>query len=198
MNGLNSIPSPVDEAIKVPMLTDAFRLLASLLFLQSPTRQADGGGAFGTNYFEVISAPEESSAFSAVHRLTHLFERHTPASVRREAGEASGGAYSVRNLDASALPGPRWKGSSFTAFLQSAGLLARSGDVPATPTRPLLARHDIDLDMLSVCGKGGTMDVLDFCEVCVKVARRLWPERRDEPPAALLDAMVDGPFQSLA
>lgn len=61
IHGLNSIPSPVDEAIKVPMLTDALRLVGALHRLRSPKqpRRKPGGAwaAFGVGGMEAAGHP---------------------------------------------------------------------------------------------------------------------------------------------
>ena len=61
----------------------------------------------------------------------------------------------------------RWKGAAaFGSFLQSAGLIARGAH---GSTRSALGRPDVDLIFLSICGRGGSMGVIDFFEACVKV-----------------------------
>ena len=273
MNGLNSIPSPVDEAIKVPMLASALRLVGKEHSLRvgrrrrakpkkatraadgsaegaddeaaddeaaddtAPTAHADGpdveeaeadddgevlngagnaqpsagereaptdppsatsaarphptDGVHGTAFHAVPMGPEEG--FELISRLASLFERHTPASVRREAVDATRASRHAPLPDALAVPGPRWKGPApFGAFLSSAGILSRGAF--QAKDGGTLARPDLDLIFLAVCGKGGSMDVMDFAEACVRVAQRLWPERAGEYPSELLEALLDTYF----
>lgn len=298
MNGLNSIPSPVDEGIKVPMLASALRLVAmehSLRLGRGRRRRArpkkavaslaagvaappdggldaaaaagvdddddgmgddmanddvvgnvvgdvdaeddhDGGeedgaaeedgdrrvdevsvgegapsglqpppssaaarshptdGVHGTAFHPLPT--EEEEGFELVTRLAALFEQHTPASVRRDFADPTRANYAhAPPPEGLAVPGPRWKGPApFGAFLQSAGILARGGAAPTSKGGGRLARPDLDLIFLAVCGKGGSMDVMDFAEACVKVAQRVWPERADAHPSELLAALLDTYF----
>ena len=301
MNGLNSIPSPVDEAIKVPMLASAMRLVGKEHSLRLGRRRrakakkgtrakaaahGDAGGdeaadaananglqgreaanANGLQGREVVEAAvameaeameaEEAEAddddaledaeeeadvvapaseglpagpeplvapsaarphptdgvhstaffpvpteaedgFELLTRLARLFEKHTPASVRREAADPTRAkyAYLTPPQDALTVPGPRWKGPApFGAFLQSAGILAsRGATARSAKGGGTLARPDLDLIFLAVCGKGGSMDVMDFAEACIRVAQRLWPERADAHSSELLEALLDTYF----
>lgn len=269
MNGLNSVPSPVDEAIKVPMLADALRVVGKENHLKMGKRRAkakktkprgavagvgavvdeaeaaedkeaeedeetgdeareeeagglsaeeeavsqDGrldhpeatvrtaneadaeagagrSGVHRTGFHAVSADPAEQGDLELLTRLTALFERHTPASVRREESDPKKYATPPEGLQ---VPGPRWKGAAaFGSFLQSAGLLVRA--TPGGPTRGALGRPDVDLIFLSICGRGGSMGVLDFFEACVKVARRLWPERAESHPSELLQTLLDTYF----
>ena len=293
MNGLNSIPSPVDEAIKVPMLTSALRLVAMQHSLRlgrwrrakprnacrgthpdPPAREtavaADGGaasvaaeggaaalaaddlvggayaedpdeteadeegetrgadsrdaegegrveardgesaplpsptttaqphptgGVHGTAFYPVPT--EVGDGFELLTRLAHLFQRHTPASVRRDALDPTRANHAPP--PELAVPGPRWKGAApFGAFLQSAGILARGGGAQQAKGSGRLPRPDLDLIFLAVCGKGGSMDVMDFAEACIRVAQRLWPDRADAHPSELLVALLDTYFSDPA
>lgn len=188
INGLNSVPSPVDEAVKVPMLADSLRLVAELCAqrrLPTRPRPTDSGGVCGTNFFAVSLEPAEEESLSLLRRLARLFEVHAPAASRREAASSALPA----GQDPLAVPGLRWRGAMpFNTFLEAGGLLARAGG-GQQGTR--LHRHDADLIVLSVCGKGGSMDVHDFGEACAKVARRISPAstaHAHELLSALLDA----------
>eukprot|EP00908_Phaeocystis_cordata_P011827 Transcript_22782.p1 GENE.Transcript_22782~~Transcript_22782.p1 ORF type:complete len:592 (-),score=193.38 Transcript_22782:52-1674(-) len=166
MHGSNTMPSPVDAAIKVPMLTDALRVVGELHGLPTapPPPPADGGGvadrvggAFGTNFFEVCEGEGPSlPGLDTLQALGRAFERHSPSDALRCATLA---------IDP-ALPGPRWKSMAFAKFVQTAGLVGGAG----------LSRADVDLIFITVCGKGGTMDVMDFFEACGRVASRLHPD----------------------
>jgi len=257
MNGLNSIPSPVDEAIKVPMLAAALRVVAHERGLRarrrrkrqaaephsevddapdelpapgkpSPGRTADdatddatddamddgaddgadagadaamddvarfaSGGAHGTGFYELPIDAEDEEGFALISRLTALFVRHTPPSVRRE--ESGPRVRSMASSDPLAVPGPRWKGTApFVSFLQAGGLLPKGFGGGLLP-KASLSRPDVDIIVLSVCGKGGSMDVVDFSEACAKVARRVWPDRADAHPSELLIAFLDTFFPS--
>jgi hypothetical protein len=197
MNGLNSVPSPVDEAIKVPMLTDALRVVAGLRGLKVKSRAGgDAGGFGGTGFYEVPTDGELlGGGFDLIEGITRLFEQHTPPSARREEAVLGASGYA---RDPDKLPGPRWRGAAaFTSFLQAAGLVARPGGaaaatpLAAAPAPRTLARHEVDLIVLAVCGKGGSMDLVDFAEACVGAARRIWPERKGEHASALLAALVE-------
>jgi len=257
LNGLNSIPSPVDEAIKVPMLAAALQVVAKEcgLRVRRPRKPKKGmrakgtaaagsaadadadaadadtdadddgrdeygsggresgpgsvakdteasaddddarfatGGVYGTGFYEVMASDEAAKeGFELLTRLTTLFVEHTPPSVRREEADPS----RVRSLppsDSLAVPGPRWKGAAaFVSFLQAGGVLPKGFGGGGALKRP-----DVDIIVLSVCGKGGSMDVLDFCEACAKVARRLWPDRADDHPSELLNELLDTYFPS--
>jgi len=270
LNGLNSIPSPVDEAIKVPMLAAALRVVAKERGLcvrrrtkktrRAPAGRAKGradgvveeveaeaveaiaaecmqvemeddgateadvddddargeltvqreasglrraaedapdgaerfaaGGAHGTAFYEVPTDEEAAEGFALLMRLTDLFVRHTPPSVRREEGDPR--ARAMASADPLAVPGPRWRGTApFVSFLQAGGVLAKGFAGSGSLSRP-----DVDIIVLSICGKGGSMDVLDFCEACAKVARRVWPDRTGAHPSELLTALLDTYFPS--
>ena len=73
----------------------------------------------------------------------------------------------------------------------STGGTPRSGGGSSQLTRP-----DVDIVVLSVCGKGGSMDVIDFCEACAMVARRVWPDRANAHPSELLAAFLDTYYPS--
>jgi hypothetical protein len=144
----------------------------------------DAGGVHGTSFHEVLIDGDDEDDLELLMRLQALFAQHTPAAARRE--EA---ARPYTPSEPFALPGARWRGASpFASFLQAGGLLARGGSGSA---RGGLQRHDVELIVLSVCGKGGWMDVLDFAEACAKVAHRLAPEGTDTPTAELLSALLE-------
>lgn len=254
MNGLNSIPSPVDEAIKVPMLAAALRVVAHERGLRARRRRKEhaaephsevddasdepptpgkpslghtagdatddamddgaddgagadadaamddvarfaSGGAHGTGFFELPIDAEDEEGFTLISRLTALFVRHTPPSVRRE--EVDPRVRSMASSDSLAVPGPRWKGTApFVSFLQAGGLLPKGFGGAALLPKGSLSRPDVDIIVLSVCGKGGSMDVVDFSEACAKVARRVWPDRADAHQSELLIAFLDTFFPS--
>ena len=140
---------------------------------------------------------EKRERLELLTRLTALFDKHMPASARREHDGRGGGAYNSAS-ESLAVPGPRWKGAgTFGAFLQSAGLLQARGVASAKANRggTALARPDVDLVYLAVCGKNGAgMDVIDFMEALVKVAKKLWPDRGDSHPSELLQSLLDAYF----
>ena len=65
--------------------------------------------------------------------------------------------------------------STWARFLQSAGL---AGGHRASAVAAGLAGPDAELIFKSVCGKGGTMDVLDFAEALGRVAARVYSTHR--------------------
>lgn len=183
--GSNSMPSPVDEAIKVPMLEDVLRVVGAARGLStSRDRTNDSGGAAGTHFFEVRPDEDDEASLRILRRLARLFERHTPPSARREATDPRAAAQ-YASSDPFGVPGPRWRGpaSPFAAFLQTVDLVQARGASGAATARGALARHDVELIVLSVCGKGGTMDVLTFSEACARVAVRRWPEEGSQSAA---------------
>jgi hypothetical protein len=52
---------------------------------------------------------------------------------------------------------------------------ARAETPGAAGMREGLSSHEAEQIFLSICGKGGTMDVVDFAEACARVARRVLP-----------------------
>jgi len=192
MNGLNSIPSPVDEAIKVPMLEDALRVVAACSRLRATAREGDAGGAYGTSFFEVDADPNDAAALTLLQRLWKLFEQHTPAAARREVAERS---MTPRPDNDTTLCGPglRWKTPTgpFSAFLQSVGIVGPRG-ASGVAKAGTIARADIELIVLSTCGKGGAMDIFGFGEACVKVAQRIYSDQGAQvSPAELLMRMLN-------
>ena len=163
------------------------------LVAPSAARPHPTDGVHGTAFFPVPTEAEDG--FELLTRLARLFEKHTPASVRREAADPTR-AKLTPPQDALTVPGPRWKGPApFGAFLQSAGILAsRGATARSAKGGGTLARPDLDLIFLAVCGKGGSMDVMDFAEACIRVAQRLWPERADAHSSELLEALLDTYF----
>ena len=214
LNGASrSVPSPVDEAIKVPMLMGALRIVAGLHKLrctETRSRPAEnltdddmdmdgrwtGSGAFGTSYHSVdFERIAEDCGFQLLDRLAHLFNTYTPKTVRRENGWASGAPPGNNAL--LAAPGPRWRAAAFVRFLESTGLLAATSRPDgALSFRGLagLGRPEVDLIFLSTCGAGGGMGVVEFCEACAKIARKLWPEVRFSSDRCALQHFADAVY----
>ena len=204
-----SRPSLVDEAIKLPMLQDAMRIVAELHNLHQSPREAEeeaigggpppstaarqfaargsggtarggagGGYAFGTRFVEVSPSAGEARPLELLARLRDIFEMHSPSS---SVFEATWGDAKQVDSNATSSAGPRWKAPTFAKFLQSAGLV---GGHRASAVAAGLSRPDAELLFASVCGKGGSMDVLDFAEALSRVAARLYPPIAGEPRAA--------------
>lgn len=103
--------SAVDEAVKLPMLRDAMRIVSVLNGFSStevddgppahPTatsstaaddpsgRSGGGGGVFGTRFHEVVSDGTETRHLQLLARLRDIFELHSPSSSVFEATCAS-------------------------------------------------------------------------------------------------------------
>ena len=188
------------------MLTDALRIVGEVVQRQGkgrrrrkrltslPRQGGDAGGVYGTLYHQVQLDESELDSLSLLHTLQRLFEEHTPASSKREQAERLSTAHYANN-EPFALPGFRWKGAQpFNAFLQAGGLLPARGSSAAR--QGVVQRHDVDLIVLSVCGKGGSMDVLAFGEACAKVARKLWPDRENATTFELLTALIERHYPS--
>ena len=173
------------------MLEDALRVVAACTGLQVKARDGDAGGAYGTSFAEVEPDPEDAASLALLQRLWALFELHTPASAHRDSAERN--SASLSDTETLSGPGLRWKtpAGPFSSFLQSVGLVAPRG-VNGKSTAGTLARADVDLIVLSTCGKGGAMDFFAFGEACVKVAQRIYPHEEGQgSPAELLTRMLD-------
>ena len=226
-----SMPSAVDEAVKLPMLSDAMRVVSNIHGLDvqegprsrrspspaspvgtpSPAAKRDGsgaatpprltraleelraiadakqeklrgsprgGGAYGTNFYEVKTAVAETKHLQLLSRLRDIFELHSPSS---SVFEATWGEAKREDAQETSSAGPKWKAPTFSRFLQSAGLV---GGHRASAVAAGLSRPDADLIFASVCGKGGSMDLLDFTEALSRVASRLYPTGPNEEQAS--------------
>ena len=181
--------SAVDETIKVPMLADVLRIVAEVhgleytrrpehdpeimkLLPSSPPgrpRGSDDGNAsseasrvdraqvpkfaFGTSFVELDASAKgpEGSLIAFFDKLRTLFEWHTPE------GMLIDGQYR-KNIDSQVLPGPRWKLPVLANFLHTVAGIGKA---------------ESERLFQAVCGKGGSMDLIDFAEVCGRVARKL-------------------------
>ena len=149
--------SAVDVAIKVPMLADVLRIIAEINHLQCRPRDEAPSSfdsiahklAFGTSFVELTPSAEEAVLMSLFDRLRYLFDWHVPPDAEW--------ATARKPIDSQTLPGPRWKAQTFTSFMQAQG----TG----------LSSKECEAIFVSVCGKGGAMDILDFAEACAQVAR---------------------------
>jgi hypothetical protein len=243
--GHAGMPSAVDEAVKLPMLRDAMRLISGLHGLHGDTDESEmladlsidgasataapgaapdtsstadavtaaaptaapaapaapaataaaaaaappfpslqhgkpGRGAYGTSFHEISPTPAEVRHLQLLARLRDIFELHSPSSV---VFEATWGDAQREDAQTTSSAGPRWRAATFSRFVQAVGLTSghRASAVAAGLSRP-----DADMIFASVCGKGGTMDVLDFAEALSRVASRLYPEgaAADRPRAS--------------
>ena len=129
-----------------------------------------GGGRAAGLFREIVLDRAEMSHLQLLSRLRDLFELHTPSSALFE---ATWGDARREDAFATSSAGPRWRAATFAKFLQSAGLVNghRAAAVAAGLSRP-----DAELVFASVCGKGGTMDLLDFVEALARIAARLYPD----------------------
>lgn len=195
-SGVGSVASAVDEAVKLPMLRDVVKVVSTLHglgggckaatasvstsastlpSLPTPTAAAIAAAkglrsAFGTAFHEVSPNPAEMRHLQLLARLRDIFELHSPASC---VFEATWGDAQREDAQSTSSAGPRWHAPTFSRFLQSAAL---AGGHRASAVAAGLSRPDADLIFASVCGKGGTMDMLSFAEALACVASRLYPQ----------------------
>ena len=88
--------------------------------------------------------------------------------------------------------GPRWRSATWSRFLKATGL---AGGHRASAVAAGLAGPDADLLFTSVCGKGGTMDLLDFAEALARVAARIYPTTKESSsPAELVETLLSRSF----
>ena len=144
----------------------------------SGSRPPSGGFAYGTRFMEVCAPAGETRHLQLLARLRDIFELHSPSS---SVFEATWGEATKEDARATSSAGPKWRAVTFARFLQSAGLV---GGHRASAVAAGLSRPDADLLFTSVCGKGGTMDVLDFAEALARVAARLYPSSPGEAPSS--------------
>lgn len=108
----------------------------------------------GTSFVELAPSTEERALIDLFARLRYLFEWHMPEASVSDAAWAS-----RKPIDSQTLPGPRWKAHTLASFLH-----AQQRGLPP---------QEAERIFVSICGKGGTMDVIDFAEACAQVGRRV-------------------------
>jgi hypothetical protein len=186
--------SRVDERIKVPMLADALRIVAGIHNLSFAPREAGAGveellalmggaqpsqpldsPAAGTSFVELTFEDEQKAIFDLFDRMRYTVEWHTPDSLDRlDPGHASRGTL----LNTQTLPGPRSKANVLVAFMQSAAGIGKSEGERIFQT---------------VCGKGGSMDLLDFADAVLMVGAIL--RGRQEHLQSLGGVEAPAPFE---
>ena len=117
-----------------------------------------------------------------------LFEQHTPSA---DLFDSTWGEVRTGDARETSGSGPRWKPSTWAAFLKSASL---AGGHRASAVAAGLAGPDAELLFTSVCGKGGSMDVLDFAEALARVAARIYPRDEGASPAELIERLLARSF----
>lgn len=146
-------------------------------------------GAFGTCYVEIATDPSEARHLQLLGRLRDLFEQHTPSA---DLFDATWGAVRVADVRETSSSGPRWRSATWSRFLKATGL---AGGHRASAVAAGLAGLDADLLFTSVCGKGGTMDLLDFAEALARVAARIYPTTKESSsPAELVETLLSRSF----
>ena len=93
-------------------------------------------------------------------RLRFLFDEHTPEASPHDAALTA----SRKPLDSQTLPGPRWKLPTFGRFMHTLQAMG--------PTA--LSRAEADQLFQAICGKGGSMDLIDFAEACATAAQKMF------------------------
>ena len=133
------------------------------------SRKTERSGAFGTSFHEILADTAESRHLQLIARLRDIFEQHTPSS---ELFDSTWGDARAGDAKETSGSGPKWRSQTWARFLQTTGI---AGGHRASAVAAGLAGPDAELIFTSVCGKQGSMDLLDFAEGLARVAARVYP-----------------------